>query len=417
MNINYKAENKQLNLEKRNKQNSGIPKPVLYTGLSIAGVAAISIIGKILYDRSQKNDNNNPGAQQTNQFQNNDNINWQDLVYDHDIEINGIKLTPADQKWFRAFMILLKQQYPLCWHNASMQFLACPEIMFGEEEYKQEFGEAYPKKIKSMINWMKKQIEVQKKDKNLKIEDYFKEKIWKFVPASVREVPEGFEHLIPQKNDTNTGPLKLQPGQFMFRKPPYDMPHYSQIYGGQFNDVFFSSRMANIGRNKVSDIEFDFQSLSQGISLEDTHGVNLETMDFLMGQEGYLQNKDKSFTLSFPTLFNPQQPNRGLDMNNIGRIDNLIFRPLGYGFKPTFIAAGLEGHYSVFYFLYNDTEDLRYVIWANGSNPGFQVLTIDEFCDKLQKETYNFKNGGFFVRYSPQNIVKKYYTPELMFNN
>ena len=31
MNINYKAENKenkQLNLEKRNKQNSGIPKPV-----------------------------------------------------------------------------------------------------------------------------------------------------------------------------------------------------------------------------------------------------------------------------------------------------------------------------------------------------------------------------------------------------
>ena len=38
MNINYKAENKenkQLNLEKRNKQNSGIPKPVLYTSLSI----------------------------------------------------------------------------------------------------------------------------------------------------------------------------------------------------------------------------------------------------------------------------------------------------------------------------------------------------------------------------------------------
>ena len=42
MNINYKSENKenkQLNLEKRNKQNSGIPKPVLYTGLSITGVA------------------------------------------------------------------------------------------------------------------------------------------------------------------------------------------------------------------------------------------------------------------------------------------------------------------------------------------------------------------------------------------
>ena len=287
MNINYKAENKQLNLEKRNKKDSSIAKPLLYTGLSIAGVAAISIIGKILYDRSQKNDNNNPGAQQTNQFQNNDNINWQDLVYDHDIEINGIKLTPADQKWFRTFMILLKQQYPLCWHNASMQFLACPEIMFGEEEYKQEFGEAYPKKIypkkiKSMINWMKKQIEVQKKDKNLKIEDYFKEKIWKFVPASVREVPEGFEHLIPQKNDTNIGPLKLAPSNFMFR---CNSALPGQIYGGKFNDVNFSERMANIDETiHPSDIEFDMYALSKGSFVK----VNLKTIDYLMEKEGYI---------------------------------------------------------------------------------------------------------------------------------
>ena len=414
MNISYKAENKenkQLNLEKRNKQNSGIPKPVLYTGLSIAGVAAISIIGKILYDRSQKNDNNNPGAQQTNQFQNNDNINWKDLVYDHDIEINGIKLTPADQKWFRTFMILFQQQYPLCWHNASMQFLACPEIRFGEEEYKQEFKEEYPQKIKSMINWINSQIGIQKKDKNLKIEDYFTRKICKFVPASVREVPEGFEHLIPQKNDTNIGPLKLAPSNFMFR---CNSALPGQIYGGKFNDVNFSERMANIDETiHPSDIEFDMYALSKGSFVK----VNLETIDYLMKKEGYIKNKDKSFTLGFPTLFNSKQPGRGLDMENIRRIDNLIFRPLSYGFKPTFIAAGLEGHYSVFYFLYNDTEDLRYVIWANGSNPGFQVLTIDEFCDKLQKETYDFKNGGFVVRYSPQNIVKKYYTPELMFNN
>ena len=78
MNINYKAENKenkQLNLEKRNKQNSGIPKPVLYTGLSIAGIATVGIIGKILYDKSNKNNNNNPVSQENIQFQNNDNIN------------------------------------------------------------------------------------------------------------------------------------------------------------------------------------------------------------------------------------------------------------------------------------------------------------------------------------------------------
>ncbi|MBR0183841.1 MAG: hypothetical protein IJQ10_01565 [Clostridia bacterium] len=411
MNINYKAENKenkQLNLEKRNRQNSGIPKPVLYTGLSIAGVAAISIIGKILYDKSKKNDDNNPRSQQNNQFENNE---WKDLVYDRDIEINGIKLTPADQKWFRTYMILFQQQYPLCWHNASMQFLACPEIMFGEEEYKQEFGEAYPEKIKSMINWMKKQIEVQKKDKNLKIEDYFKEKIWKFVPASVRKVPEGFENLIPQENDTNIGPLKLAPSNFMFRS---DSASPRQIYGGKFNNVNFSERMANIDETiHPSDIEFDMYAASKGSLAK----VNLATIDYLMEKEGYIKNKDKSFTLGFPTLFNSEQLGRGLDMENIRRIDNLIFRPLNYGFKPTFIAVELEGHYSVFYFLYNDAGALRYVIWANGSNPGFQVLTIDKFCNELQKGTHNFKDGGFVVRYSPQNIVKKYYTPELMFNN
>ena len=409
MNINYKAEN----LEKRNNKDSksGIAKPLMYTGLSVAGVAAISVIGKILYDKSKKNDNNNPGTQKNNQFQNNDSImNWQNLVYDHDIEINSIKLTPADQKWFRTYMILFQQQYPLCWHNASMQFLACPEIRFGEEEYKQEFGEEYPQKIKSMIDWIRNQIEIQKKDKNLKIEDYFTRKILKFVPASVREVPEGFENFIPKKNDKNTGPLGgLNQSNFMFRSNPV-LP--GQIYGGKFNGVNFSERMANIGENKASDIEFDINALKQGKFQK----VNLGTIDYIMEQEGYIKNKNKSFTLGFPTLFNPQQPDRGLDMVNIDQISNLIFRPCGYGFKPTFLAAGLQGHYSVFYFLYNDSGELRYVVWANGSNQGLQVLTMDEFCDKLSKETSNFKQGGFFVRYSPDNIVKKYYTPELMFN-
>ena len=295
MNINYKAENKenkQLNLEKRNKQ-------MMYTGLSIASVAAISIVGKILYDKLTKNDNNNPRSQQNNQFENNE---WKDLVYDRDIEINGIKLTPADQKWFRTYMILFQQQYPLCWHNASMQFLACPEIRFGEEEYKQEFKEEYPQKIKSMINWINSQIGIQKKDKNLKIKDYFTWKICKFVPASVREVPENFEHLIPQKNDTNTGALQLDPSDFMFR---CDSALSGQIYGGKFNDVNFSERMANIDETiHPSDIEFDMYALSEGSLVK----VNLETIDYLMKKEGYIKNKDKSFTLGFPTLFHPEQP-------------------------------------------------------------------------------------------------------------
>jgi len=217
MNINYKAENKenkQLNLEKRNKQNSGIPKPVLYTGLSIAGLGSFALIGKIIYDRSKKNNdklnerqntqvksneasltvdnqqiydnvneiqneqqNTQLSADQQIMYKSNVNVNeiqnkpqnqplineWEDLVYDHDIQINNKVLSPAFQKWFRQNMILLQQDYPLCWHNTSMQFLACPEIISGEEEYKKEFGEEYPQKIKIMINWMKQAIDQQKK--------------------------------------------------------------------------------------------------------------------------------------------------------------------------------------------------------------------------------------------------------------
>ena len=113
MNINYKAENKenkQLNLEKRNKQNSGIPKPVLYTGLSIAGIATVGIIGKILYDRSKKSDDK-LGSQQDNNVEDNYNPN----------------VTIKDKNYLMAFaQRMLEDSY--CFHNVWLQLLACPDI-------------------------------------------------------------------------------------------------------------------------------------------------------------------------------------------------------------------------------------------------------------------------------------------------
>ena len=167
MNINYKAENKenkQLNLEKRNKQNSGIPKPVLYTGLSIAGLGSFALIGKIIYDRSKKNNdklnerqntqvksneasltvdnqqiydnvneiqneqqNTQLSADQQIMYKSNVNVNvneiqnepqnqplineWEGLVYDQNIQIDNKVLSPAFQKWICKYLFFPRQDY------------------------------------------------------------------------------------------------------------------------------------------------------------------------------------------------------------------------------------------------------------------------------------------------------------------
>ena len=59
---------------------------------------------------------------------------------------------------------------------------------------------------------------------------------------------------------------------------------------------------------------------------------------------------------------------------------------------------------------------LKYAILGDGGQPGFKILNYDDFNKKLESLKSNDQDG-LMIRYSPQNIVKKYYTPELMFNN
>ena len=44
-----RQENKELKLEEKNKQKSGIPKPALYTGLSILGLTLSGFAGKVIW--------------------------------------------------------------------------------------------------------------------------------------------------------------------------------------------------------------------------------------------------------------------------------------------------------------------------------------------------------------------------------
>ena len=77
-------------------------------------------------------------------------------------------------------------------------------------------------------------------------------------------------------------------------------------------------------------------------------------------------------------------------------------------------------HYNVFYIIYNEDKTINCVLFGDGGSAvGFEMLTYEEFLEKIQKETYNLNNkqlnGSLFIRYSPKRIVDKYYTPELMY--
>ena len=445
MNINYKAENKgneQLNLEKRNKQNSGIPKPVLYTSLSIAGVAAISIIGKILYDNSKKNNdklnekqntqvksneaslavNNQQIYNNVNEIQNeqqnkqlsanqqimyNSNVNvnvneiqnepqineWEGLVYDRDINIGNTVLSPAFQKWICKYLFFPRQDYPLCWHNASLMFLACPEIRFGEEEYKQEFKEEYPAKIKSMIGFINKCIENYGKNK-CKVDDYFNnnsEKVGIDVPRNIREMPDGLENEI-----TNPNPNGYP---FLF----YTNMFFNNSYERKFNDIQFTERIVNLGlnRNLGCDVQYDPRNAS---ALNDV-GIKYEHIDYLIG---LVANKNKGFTIAYT------------HPNLIINLDETLRHPIRSGFYPTYITVSSDGHYYTFLMLYDSSGNIKNYILHDGgklqifdANEGYNTLKSKIDWKGLGQPSHN----GFFVRYSPQNIVKKYYTPELMFNN
>ena len=398
MNINYKAENKenkQLNLEKRNKQNSGIAKPLMYTGLSIASVAAISIVGKILYDKSKK------------------------LVYDHDIQIDNKVLSPAFQKWFRQNMILLQQDFPICWHNASMQFLACPEIISGEEEYKQEFGQEYPQKIKTMINWMKQTIDKQKKDKNLKIEDYFTEKIYiSKVPDGIRQNPDGKENKI-------IGTGKKAGGFIFFKDGSYDDVNGEAVKGldlcnyGLFNGCNFIDNIVNLDEYdcgcRVITNTADINGIATGYLTVQGIGRKLQ----------FIKNKSKGFTLAYDIGAMDNGVNNFNQISGNMLKQNLNYAlcyPSNYGYYPTFIAFKATyptDHWLGFYITYDTNNQVKYAIRADGCHNGFELLNYSELIDAISKECRcgGKPIGTLCIRYSPLNVVKQYYTPELMFNN
>ena len=100
--------------------------------------------------------------------------------------------------------------------------------------------------------------------------------------------------------------------------------------------------------------------------------------------------------------------------------------PYQYGYCPTFIAfkaARPTDHWLGFYITYDENNRVKYAIRADGcehnEHAGFELLSYDELVNTISEEcrSGNKPVGTLCIRYSPLNVVKQYYAPELMFNN
>ena len=389
MNINYKAENKenkQLNLEKRNKQNSDIPKPVLYTGLSIAGVAAISIIGKILYDRSQKNDNHNPSSQNKKK------------TTEINVQENNPKGGPADNYnpnvkiTDKNYLMAFKQNDSYCFHNALLQLLACPEIRC------KKYG---LNNIDKMIGWINKTIN---ENKNKNMMDVVTSKSLSEtvdVPENIRLQPEvKFDNpLTGEKIDLTDAP--------MFDLRSRNVVKQGALSSSKGNAVCFDiNAIARSLQDKGKDRSFinimdDFYSEEYNARLLDLGFTKVCSYVWVKGQEDMIKLSEAYPDIvegkieNFVACTTASQYNG--EYSGISAIKEC--RTMGY--YPTFGVYLVNGHYFNFYLIYDNSQNIKKILWNSGS--GFCLSKTQDFDSK-------FTNGTMYIKFSNKDIVQKYYT-------
>ena len=370
MNINY-----QLNLEKRNKQNSGIPKPVLYTGLSIAGVAAISIIGKILYDKSKKDEK------------------FKEITGER--VVNGIKLSVSDQKWIRKNMFNPNQVYPLCWNNVSLLFLAGPE-------YRSK------KFINSTINSNKIIKIIDYTDKILKnqnLVDCFSGNVE--IDKNYRPIPDNEQNLLSQYyHFLFTDVEKKYDKSTLLDLGIVDMYFRFAILGDTFNYIKFvieNSIKDVLSKEKNNDVKKTYSN----------NGFKVTVDSYNVREKGI--NGLKSILVDFckTELYKNKADNF---VNFFGSNDINFLQEKGY--YPTFVAIGDDRvdykstpHWMGAYIIYDKNQNIKYFLWADGCKNGLKVMSKEEALNKLKKYV------NIVVKYSSKDIVEEFYTPELMVNN
>lgn len=297
-----------------------------------------------------------------------------------------LTLTPDDQNWIDRNVILLDQKEgsSYCWHNASMNYIFAPEFinMTG-----------LPKKIKIMTDWGKQQL---KKESNRA--NNFEERLSGAVevPRKIRQLPDGFENWLDGSEDINVN----QGNPFMFNST-VAMNSYNMGKEIEFNGVNIRDLFTNIRKEFAAETD---PTSRDGTCLDGSF-------------EGHIAQKvidpTKGFTFSFMSP--------AVDFQSGYEV--LWFRPKNY--YPTCVVVNHfgGGHYTVFYFAYNRNKEVKFCACLDGNEgnysigkKGIKILTLQEAIQKIHESTINFtgaKPGSYHVRYSTEDIVNKYYTPEI----
>jgi hypothetical protein len=382
-NSNVQQENKELKLEEKNKQNSGIAKPLMYTSLSVAGVAAISIIGKILYDKSKKDENLNDNIKSNKKIEE---ITGERIV-------DGIKLSVADQKWIRKNIFNPNQVYPLCWNNVSLLFLAGPEY-----RSKRFINNTISNnKIIKIIDYTDKIL----KDRNLV--DCLSgnvniDKNYRPIPDSEQELLSQYHHFLftdVEKKYDSTTPLNLGIVDMYFRFAVLsDTLNYLKFIIGESIEYVLNGKYDDVKKNysgKFGSTEVIADSYN--VRKKGIKGLKSILVNFLRTE--LQSNKTENFVDFF------------------GNNDINFLQEKGY--YPTFVAIGDDRvdykstpHWMGAYIVYDENQNIKYFLWADGCKNGIKVISKEDALNKLKKYSQ------IVVKYSSKDVVEEFYTPEFL---
>ena len=138
----YKKKKKKFNAQRSQKSNL-LCNMIVTAGVSFLGIGSVCL-GKKCFSKNKTVENGNVFR-----------IDEKNIK---ECKVNGVKLSVSDQIWIAKNMILFKWENPLCWHNAFMQFLACPDVR--QFAYLSDKSQSRYKsdKIMTMINWINKEL-------------------------------------------------------------------------------------------------------------------------------------------------------------------------------------------------------------------------------------------------------------------
>ena len=308
------------------------------------------------------------------------------LIYDKIKNLDKIQLTPADVAWIKKNIILIEQDYPLCWHNAFMQFLACPEILY--KNYKSE-------KIMIMIRWIREKLKELNKNYN---GDYLDRKIkLKIIndakDRSFRRAPDGLEYKLKLEKIESSGDKAKSVGYLFSNVDTIDV---IRKWDG-LNEFELGLLDGYMGY-------YDDYSIAKNWELDPGETIEDATFSHIYDKNKNIIDKNKKLIKDSMNFICSTGSKSRINSNILGFFQN-------YNLYPTFIIVYdninyNELHAHVCYIVYNKNKKPKFFIWCDGIKNKIIIRPAEESIKKIK----NYKKK--YIKYSTGDIVEKFYVPE-----